>query len=63
MQSIKTVFWFIYLSFIIYTAVGNDKGPTEKTACIGQILTVSSVFFSYFLISSCDNVFFLLRSS
>ena len=64
MQSIKTAFCFIYLSFIIYIAVGNDEGSTEKTACIRQrYWPVSSVFFPHFLISSCDNVFFLLRSS
>ena len=36
MQSIKTAFCFIYLSFVIYISVGNDEGSTEKTACIRQ---------------------------
>lgn len=36
MQSIKTAFCFIYLSFVIYIAVGNDEGSTEKTAYIRQ---------------------------
>ena len=51
MQSIKTAFCFIYLSFIIYTAVGNDEGSTQKIACIRQRYRPFLLFlFSYFLI-------------